>query len=117
MKDPVANELISKGMCPVDYGVCDYLVKHGHVDCDDCMGLSRMAAKAKEAQKNDYKKKPIPNSIKQDVLERDNYTCQICGSRRNLTIDHIIPERLGGVASVDNCRVLCKSCNSRKGIR
>lgn len=51
------------------------------------------------------------------VWERDNFTCQHCGTRRNLTIDHIVPESKGGASTVDNYQTLCKSCNSRKGTK
>lgn len=64
-----------------------------------------------------YRKVPIPNDIRWAVWERDNFTCQHCGSRRNLTIDHIHPESKGGEMTMDNAQTLCKSCNSRKGAR
>jgi 5-methylcytosine-specific restriction endonuclease McrA len=30
-------------------------------------------------------------------------------------IDHVIPRKVGGDHSLENLRVLCKSCNLRKG--
>jgi 5-methylcytosine-specific restriction endonuclease McrA len=64
-----------------------------------------------------YKKEPIPADIRWAVWERDNYTCQHCGSRRNLTVDHVFPESKGGKMTMDNAQTLCKPCNSRKGAR
>jgi 5-methylcytosine-specific restriction endonuclease McrA len=55
---------------------------------------------------------------KREILRRDNYVCQYCGqSPSYLTIDHIIPRRLGGQHSWDNLVAACPSCNHRKGGR
>jgi len=64
-----------------------------------------------------YKKASIPDDFRWAVFERDNFTCKHCGSRRNLTVDHIRPESKGGALTMDNAQTLCKSCNSRKGAR
>lgn len=64
-----------------------------------------------------YKKQPISDAHRWEVWERDNFTCQVCGSRKNLSVDHIIPESRGGVSHPDNYQTLCKKCNSRKGAR
>lgn len=64
-----------------------------------------------------YKKQPIPPEIRWAVWERDNFTCKHCGSRKNLSVDHIFPESKGGETTIENCQTLCKSCNSRKGAR
>ncbi len=48
------------------------------------------------------------------IFERDK-SCMICGSNKNLCIDHIIPVRLGGKSTLENMRVLCKSCNTKEG--
>ena len=50
------------------------------------------------------------------VFMRDGRVCQICGTDEGeMHIDHIIPRKVGGDHSLDNLRVLCKSCNLRKG--
>lgn len=67
--------------------------------------------------RNNYKKQPIPKDLRWTVWERDDFTCQICGSRRNLTIDHIYPESKGGELTLENAQTLCKSCNSRKNAK
>lgn len=64
-----------------------------------------------------YKKAPISQGLREDVLVRDNYTCRECGSRRRLTVGHIHPERHGGKATIDNLQTLCRPCNSRKGAK
>lgn len=54
---------------------------------------------------------------RQNVLKRDRYTCQYCGRELNsveATMDHIIPKKLGGVSSFENCVAACKQCNSKK---
>lgn len=51
------------------------------------------------------------------IKKRDGEICAQCGSREDLTIDHIHPRALGGDHEDDNLRVLCRSCNSRKGAR
>jgi hypothetical protein len=50
------------------------------------------------------------------VFSRDGRVCQICGTDQGeMHIDHIIPRKVGGTHDLDNLRVLCKSCNLRKG--
>lgn len=49
------------------------------------------------------------------ILERDNYTCQECGSQEHLCIDHVLPVSRGGDSSDENLQVLCLSCNTKKG--
>jgi 5-methylcytosine-specific restriction endonuclease McrA len=55
---------------------------------------------------------------KREVLRRDNYTCMYCGTHAPyLTIDHVIPRRLGGAHTWTNLVAACPSCNHRKGGR
>lgn len=51
------------------------------------------------------------------IFERDDFRCLLCGSRRRLTIDHIVPRYQGGGDGMCNWQTLCRKCNSRKGIR
>jgi 5-methylcytosine-specific restriction endonuclease McrA len=51
------------------------------------------------------------------VFARDSWTCQYCGSRSNLTVDHVIPRSKGGTSSWDNIVASCAPCNRRKGDR
>ena len=51
------------------------------------------------------------------VFARDRWTCQYCGSRGNLTVDHVVPRSKGGPSSWDNIVTSCAPCNRRKGDR
>jgi 5-methylcytosine-specific restriction endonuclease McrA len=55
---------------------------------------------------------------KRNILVRDDFKCQFCGSTlsmRNGTIDHVHPRSRGGTHSLDNCVASCKTCNNAKG--
>ena len=60
----------------------------------------------------------ISGTTRQNVLMRDNYTCQICGATvkdgAKLEIDHIIPYSKGGTNKENNLQVLCQQCNREK---
>ncbi len=71
-------------------------------------------------------------SDKNEVFERDNYTCQICGISRDfldslceglgdyllLEADHIRSVSQGGTGrDIDNLQCLCWRCNRKKGGR
>jgi 5-methylcytosine-specific restriction endonuclease McrA len=63
-------------------------------------------------------KRPRPSVrlTKREILRRDEYTCQYCGQKvPYLTIDHVVPRRLGGTHSWDNLVAACPTCNHRKG--
>jgi len=49
------------------------------------------------------------------VFARDDWTCQCCGSRTNLTVDHVIPRSKGGDSTWENIVASCAPCNRRKG--
>ena len=43
------------------------------------------------------------------------HECVFCGSRENLSTDHLIPKNRGGDDSADNLVQACKTCNSSRG--
>ncbi len=51
------------------------------------------------------------------VFARDNWTCQYCGTRNGLTVDHVIPRSKGGSSDWNNIVACCAPCNRRKGDR
>ena len=62
---------------------------------------------------------------RQDIYERDHYTCQYCGwcgatsfeqwQLGWFAIDHIVPQAHGGTDDPSNLVVACHRCNSMKG--
>jgi 5-methylcytosine-specific restriction endonuclease McrA len=50
-----------------------------------------------------------------NVFLRDRFSCQYCGSRDDLTFDHLIPRSRGGQTSWINVVAACSGCNLRKG--
>ena len=92
----------------------------------------RSLARQERLQKDIAKRRRIRVSDKNEVFERDNYTCQICGISRDyldsfceglgdyllLEADHIQSVEQGGTGSdVDNLQCLCWRCNRKKGGR
>ena len=57
----------------------------------------------------------IPSSIREKVWERDKGMCVLCGSKKELEFDHILPFSKGGAHSVKNIRLLCQRCNRTRG--
>jgi len=55
------------------------------------------------------------NLTRQNIFKRDNNECQYCGTRRELTIDHVIPKARGGKDTWTNLVTACKRCNAKKG--
>jgi|TARA_R100000081_G_scaffold91511_2_gene69711 5-methylcytosine-specific restriction endonuclease McrA len=58
-----------------------------------------------------FRKVPLS---RENVFRRDRYHCLYCGSKKNLTIDHVIPRSKGGKNDWKNLATCCKSCNIKK---
>lgn len=50
-----------------------------------------------------------------NLFLRDEFCCQYCGSKGDLTFDHVIPRAAGGVTSWQNVVAACSPCNLKKG--
>ena len=50
-----------------------------------------------------------------NVFKRDHFTCQYCGSKEHLTLDHVLPRSKGGGHHWKNLITACKYCNAKKG--
>ena len=50
-----------------------------------------------------------------NVFLRDRFSCQYCGSKHDLTFDHLIPRSRGGQTRWDNVVTACSPCNLAKG--
>ncbi len=92
-------------------------------------GLDALLAKAakRTAQTEKPRKAPeacniatprIADPIRRAVYQRDAHQCQwplhsgqICGEKRFLELDHIVPLARGGPSSLENLRVLCRAHN------
>ena len=49
------------------------------------------------------------------VFEESEWGRRYCGSRTELTIDHVLPVSKGGELSWSNCVTACRACNAKKG--
>lgn len=60
---------------------------------------------------------PYKNIVlsRHNIMKRDGNRCLYCGSRQNLTIDHVMPRSRGGRDTWENLATACNDCNVRKG--
>lgn len=69
-------------------------------------------------RRNQYRRKQaegyFTNDDWQNILKIHNNSCVFCGTKDNITIDHIIPLSRGGTNWPENLEPLCFTCNTRK---
>ncbi len=57
---------------------------------------------------------------RRNIFARDGNRCQYCGKRfatTELSLDHVVPKKLGGTSTWANLVCACTECNARKGGR
>ena len=59
----------------------------------------------------------VSTTTRREVFDRAGNQCENCGSVYALEIDHIRPVSRGGLSTLANLRVLCRSCNQRAAIQ
>ncbi len=52
-----------------------------------------------------------------NLFLRDEFQCQYCGAKGDLTFDHVVPRARGGITSWENVVAACSKCNLKKGAR
>jgi len=50
-----------------------------------------------------------------NLFLRDEFSCQYCGAKGDLTFDHVVPRAKGGITSWENVVAACSRCNLKKG--
>ena len=50
-----------------------------------------------------------------NLFLRDQFCCQYCTAKGDLTFDHVLPRSRGGITSWENVVAACSPCNLRKG--
>lgn len=65
-----------------------------------------------------YERSIMSDSIRYDVLKRDDFKCNTCGvsskDGAKLHVDHIVPVSKGGKTVSNNLQTLCERCNLGK---
>jgi 5-methylcytosine-specific restriction endonuclease McrA len=92
--------------------------RHGVWCCNECRRPSKRASDARR------KLAKLSTQVQQVdlriVAERDGWRCHICGgqvTRKNWSLDHVIPVSRGGPHTYANVALAHRSCNSSKGNR
>ncbi len=52
-----------------------------------------------------------------NLFLRDEFSCQYCGTKCEMTFDHVVPRTCGGRTTWENVVASCSPCNLRKGAR
>ncbi len=79
-------------------------------------GNAVLSKKTAPAQKHRVVNRYIPADVRHHVWLRDGGKCTSCGSQYAVQLEHMIPFAKGGEATVDNTKLLCRSCNQRSAI-
>ena len=87
--------------------------------CMGCVGVYRGGKnhynwKGGISSKDRLERQRFRQTVQKEVLERDDYSCQMCGDRGcALQVDHIQPwsEYVELRFDINNCRTLCMDCH------
>lgn len=66
------------------------------------------------------KESNVYRQIYYNAYPKEIHTCKSCGktlywgTEPKATVDHILPQKLGGTNALTNLQILCQTCNSKK---
>ena len=90
-------------------------------DCNGILEIKLLVEKLLSNQNAiNYQRKLMTPALRQQILMRDNYTCQCCRNSIHkepnllLEVDHIVPVSKGGKTVLENLQTLCWKCNRSK---
>jgi len=75
---------------------------------------------ATETKEGRRQGRTIPRDVMLKVVRRDDHICQVCYQYvpdTEVEFDHVIPYSKGGPTTAENVRLLCRTCNRKKGIK
>ncbi len=81
------------------------------------MALAETTVAQRTSRAPSVDRKESKAEIHRQIWARDNSKCTNCGSQFAVQEDHIVPQALGGEYSLENMRLLCRSCNQRAAIQ
>lgn len=96
----------------IGYGLCRPCLDSAHE-----MAFPGRYTEITVTRAGEGKQKAISKALRWHIWERDDFRCQVCGSRHYLEVDHIFPESRGGETVPDNLQTLCQRCNRKKGAK
>ena len=121
------RRLLKPPVSPVFHCTAEYISPKGqnHASRTADYTLKQLKAIAEQHQKNvdfeaskAYQRKLMTDSLRYDVMKRDNFRCVLCGRSAQegvkLHVDHILPVAKGGKTVPENLRTLCDQCNLGK---
>lgn len=85
--------------------------------CQQCVNKEyRIPVKGKIVKKKVHhtkKRITVSKEVYNAVIQRDNYSCRLCGSTNWLALHHIKyrSERKDLINNIDNCIMLCENCH------
>ena len=110
----LATELVQSGLVVLygdGYAVIPKFRLHQHIN-------PRESVSTIPAPPGDVPEMPsrVSRDVSELVYERDGNACVRCGSTNDLTLDHILPQSIGGPHIAENLRVMCRACNSARPV-
>ena len=93
---------------------------HDLMEDDEIMKKSGIYSYVLSGDLRDLNFRTFDKKQKREAYERQQGICPHCGKHfelEDMEGDHITPWAEGGVTTAENCQMLCKECNRRKGAK